>query len=502
MSVYYPSLPTFERLASRGNVVPICRQLMADCLTPVSAFRKMAGEPYAFILESVTGGEKIGRYSTLGCRPFAIFKAKDNNVEIIRDGETRKFHADDPLDAFGQMLAQFKPVRPEEFPGGAGGLTGGAIGYASYDAVRYVEHLPDAPPDDRNLPDLYFLFCDSTIVFDNVNKTVKVVSNAHLDGVTTAQAYHEAVERIESIVELLRRPVGVPTEDITVTSTGEREFDSNFEKADYLMMVDACKDYIRAGDILQVVPSQRLHTQTSADPFNIYRSLRVINPSPYMFYLKLDDLCLIGSSPEVMVQVEGGTITLRPIAGTRPRGDTEEEDKALEEELLADPKERAEHIMLVDLGRNDVGRVAEYNTVEITECMVIERYSHVMHIVSNVVGRLRPGCTALDALRASLPAGTLSGAPKVRAMQIIDEFESTRRGPYGGAVGYIDFFGNLNTCITIRTIVMKGRDAWVQAGGGIVADSVPENEWEETLSKARGLLNAIDVAERQLHNVE
>jgi len=246
------------------------------------------------------------------------------------------------------------------------------------------------------------------------------------------------------------------------------------------------------------VPSQRLHTQTSADPFNIYRALRVINPSPYMFYLKLDDVTLVGSSPEVMVRVDDGIITLRPIAGTRPRGKTEKEDLALEKELLADPKERAEHIMLVDLGRNDVGRVAEYNTVKVTDCMVIERYSHVMHIVSNVVGKLRPGCTALDALRASLPAGTLSGAPKVRAMEIIDEFETTRRGPYGGAVGYIDFAGNMNTCITIRTIVMRGRDAWVQAGGGIVADSVPENEYEETLNKARGLLKAIDVAEKQL----
>jgi anthranilate synthase component 1 len=379
---------------------------------------------------------------------------------------------------------------------------GGAVGYASYDTVRYVEHLPNAPRDDRGLPDLYFLFCDTTIIFDNVSKTVKVVGNARLDGKTTGQAYHEAIERIDGIVELLRRPVAISTEDIAVADGLQREFESNFQKPDYLKMVEACKEYIRAGDIFQVVPSQRLHTRTTADPFNIYRALRVINPSPYMFYLKLDDLQLIGSSPEVMIRVDDGVITLRPIAGTRRRGRTEEEDLELERELLADPKERAEHIMLVDLGRNDVGRVAEYKSVRVTEQMVIERYSHVMHIVSNVTGRLRADCTALDALKASLPAGTLSGAPKVRAMQIIDEFEPTRRGPYGGAVGYIDFFGNLNSCIAIRTIVMKGRDAWVQAGGGIVADSVPENEYEETLNKARGLLKAIDVAERQLQNVE
>ena len=502
MSVYYPSLPTFERLASQGNIVPVCRQLMADCLTPVGAFRKMAGEPHAFILESVTGGEKIGRYSILGCRPFAIFKAKDRDVEITRGDVTETFQSDDPLAALQEMLSQYKPVRPEEFPGGEGGVMGGAVGYASYDAVRYVERLPDAPPDDRGLPDLYFLFCDTMVVFDNVKKTVQVVSNAHVGKSTTGTAYHEATERIEGVIELLRKPAGVPTEDIATGGSGVRRFTSNVSKPDYMRMVEACKEYIRAGDIFQVVPSQRLHTQTGADPFNIYRALRVINPSPYMFYLKLGGLRLIGSSPEVMVKVEDGLITLRPIAGTRRRGATDEEDRALEEDLLADPKERAEHIMLVDLGRNDVGRVAEYNSVKVTDCMVIERYSHVMHIVSNVVGKLRTDCTALDALKASLPAGTLSGAPKVRAMQIIDEFEPTRRGPYGGAVGFIDFFGNMNTCITIRTIVMKGRDAWVQAGGGIVADSIPENEWEETLNKARGLMSAIEVAESQLQNPE
>ena len=502
MSVYYPSLPTFERLAVKGNVVPVCRQLIADSITPVSAFRKMADEPYASILESVTGGEKIGRYSIVGCRPFAIFKAKDRHVEIERHGQKRSFDCDDPLSAFEAMLGEFRQVRPEEFPGSPEGVLGGAVGYASYDAVRYVENLPDAPPDDRGLPDLFFMFCDVMVVFDNVNKTAKVVCNALLDGKTPGEAYQDAIDSIEGLLEMLRRPVTIRNEDVNVEGTVDRTYQSNFRKDDYLKVVDACKEYIRAGDIFQVVPSQRLHTQTAADPFNIYRALRVINPSPYMFYVKLEDLILVGSSPEVMVRVDDGVITLRPIAGTRRRGKTEPEDLALEKELLADPKERAEHIMLVDLARNDVGRVAEPTTIQLSEVMTVERYSYVMHIVSNVTGKLRPGCSSLDALRASLPAGTLSGAPKVRAMEIIDEFEPTRRGPYGGAVGYIDFLGNLNMCIAIRTIVMRGRDAWVQAGGGIVADSVPENEFEETLNKARGLLRAIDVAETQLQNAE
>jgi len=488
---YFPELEEFRARCSLGNVVPVYRQLMADTLTPVSAFQKIAGEPYAFLLESASGPEKIGRYCFVGSDPFAVFRAVGREVQIWERGATRRMEAADPIEAFRQYLRQFRlaPV------GGLPRFSCGAVGYMGYDVVRFIEHLPHCPPDDRGLPDILYMFFDQVLIFDNLNKTIKVVCGARLDGVRPEQAYEQARSRIERLVDRLRTPVTTVSDDIAPGGEVDIPYESNFRREDYLAAVLKCKEYIRAGDVFQVVPSQRLKVRTPAAPLDIYRALRVINPSPYMFYLRMGEVDLIGSSPEVMVRVENRKATVRPIAGTRWRGQTEEEDARLAAELLADPKERAEHIMLVDLGRNDLGRVCKYGTVVADEVMVIEKYSHVMHIVSNVTGELREDTDALDALKACIPAGTLTGAPKVRAMQIIDELEPTKRGPYGGAVGYFDFSGNMDTCITIRTVVLQDGNAYVQAGGGVVADSEPEREFEETLNKARASLRAIQVAE-------
>ena len=489
---YYPSFEQFKDLCGHGNVVPVYRQLMGDALTPVLAFQKLASGPYAFLLESAAGPEKIGRYCFLGSSPFAIFKSTGRRVEIWDGDGPRTLDADDPLEEFRRYLARFRFAAVPDLPR----FSCGAVGYMGYDVVRFVENLPDCPADDRELPDIHYMFFDEVVIFDNLNKTVKVVCSQRTDGMEPQDAYRAATGRVDALIERLRAPVTRTSEDIEPVGEVDLPFESNFERADYLKVVERCKEYIGAGDIFQVVPSQRLKARTSASPFDIYRALRVINPSPYMFFLRFDELRLIGASPEVMVRVENRHVTVRPIAGTRQRGADDEEDERLAEELLADPKERAEHIMLVDLGRNDVGRVAKYNTVELTDTMVIEKYSHVMHIVSEVCGELRDEMDALDALKACLPAGTLSGAPKVRAMEIIDEMEPTKRGPYGGAVGYFDFSGNMDTCIAIRTIIMDGQTAYVQAGGGVVADSVPESEHQETLNKAMALLRAIQVAEK------
>ncbi len=382
-------------------------------------------------------------------------------------------------------------------------FTGGAVGYAGYDTVRYVEHLPNAPQDDRRLADLSFAFYDHMVVFDNVQKTAIVVALAKVTGEVTSasslrSAYEDACGRVDRLVEMLSAPKGnLQPVDIETGGAPTLKYKSNFTQEEYEAGVRKCVDYIRAGDIFQVVFSQRLAAPLSVDPFEVYRTLRVVNPSPFMFFLRTPECTLVGSSPEIMVRVVDGKVTVRPLAGTRRRGATEEEDQRLAEELLADPKERAEHVMLVDLGRNDVGRVAQYGTVEISDVMVIERYSHVMHITSNVTGQLPPDRDAFDALAACLPAGTVSGAPKVRAMEIIDELEPHRRGPYAGAVGYIDFAGNMDTCIALRTIVIQNGTAYVQAGAGIVADSVPATEYEETLNKARGLLKAIEITEER-----
>jgi len=488
---YYPDYTEFKRKCREGNVVPVYRQLMADTLTPVSAFEKIAGGPYAFLLESASGPENIGRYCFLGSSPFALFRCYGDRVEIEEQGAQVRSFRGDPLEEFRSYLGRFKLAAVEGLPR----FSCGAVGWMAYDVVRFIEHLPDCPPDDLGLPDVFFMFFDQILIFDNLNKTIKVVCSQRVDSMKPRKAYRNAIERIDRIVEELRTPVNAFSDDITPMGEVTLPYESNFTREDYLAVVEKAKEYIRAGDIFQVVPSQRLKAQTKAKPFNIYRALRVINPSPYMFYIQAGGLRLIGSSPEVMVRVENRKVTVRPIAGTRRRGKDEEEDQRLARELLADPKERAEHVMLVDLGRNDVGRVSKFRTVKLDEVMVIEKYSHVMHIVSNVSGELRDDADALDALKACLPAGTLSGAPKVRAMEIIDELEPTKRGPYGGAVGYFDFSGNMDTCITIRTVVMDGQTAYVQAGGGIVADSVPETEFQETLNKAKALLRAIQVAE-------
>ena len=510
-----PDFETFAALAREGRIVPVYRELLSDTLTPVSAFCKIEWGACSFLFESVVGGDRIGRYSFVGSDPVRQIEAYGNDV-VLRDaaGE-RRFHSDDPL-AELQKLLDCYPAAPVP---GMPRFFGGAVGYAGYDVVRYTEHLPNAPEDDRRLPDLSFAVYDRMVIFDQLKKTVHVVANAETNGGDLKAAYDTACARVDEICRQLQQGShNLQLTDIDLTefapgepgasATGDRErltthhspltFQSNFTQPEFEQAVERCKEYIRAGDIFQAVISQRLQHETHARPLDIYRALRVVNPSPFMFLLRTPAVTLVGSSPEIMVRVEDGRTTIRPLAGTRQRGKTEAEDRQLAEELLADPKERAEHVMLIDLARNDVGRVSQYGSVELSDVMVVERYSHVMHITSNVTGQLNPGLTALDALRAGLPAGTVSGAPKVRAMQIIDEIEPHRRGPYAGAVGYLDFTGNMDTCIALRTLVMQGQTAYIQAGAGIVADSVPESEYHETLSKARGLLKAIRVAEEQL----
>jgi anthranilate synthase component I len=500
---YHPTFDEFAALARTASVVPVYRQLTGDTLTPVSAFCKIQEGDWSFLFESVIGGERLGRYSFVGSGPFLRFQAFGNRVQIHARAPgadsgpvtlTELEHAD-PLRLLEEKLAAYRAPHLPGLPR----FTGGAVGYAAYDSVRYAERLPNPPHDDRGLPDLCFAFYDRMVIFDHINKTIAAVAHAHVNPADLRRSYQTACERVDRLVERLQQGVAdLQLTDIAPVGEATLPYRSNFEPAEYQAAVDKCKEYIRAGDIFQVVLSQRLQTETKARPFDVYRTLRVVNPSPFLFYVKAGPLCLVGSSPEIMVRVEGDRVTIRPLAGTRPRGKTEEEDARLAEELLADPKERAEHIMLVDLGRNDVGRVAAYGSVQLSEVLTVERYSHVMHLCSTVTGRLQPGKTAFDALRSCLPAGTLSGAPKVRAMEIIDELEPHRRGPYGGAVGYIDFSGNMDTCIALRTMVLKGQTAYLQAGAGIVADSIPANELEETMNKARGLLRALEMAETQL----
>ncbi|TWU12262.1 Anthranilate synthase component 1 [Symmachiella macrocystis] len=493
---YYPDFDTFAKLAADSDVVPIYRQLVSDTLTPLSAYSTIQWGPCSFLFESVVGGEQIGRYSILGADPFLQLDAYGTRILLThQDGRVEERDCDDPLHELEVLLNQFRAVHLPGLPR----FAGGAVGYAGYDTVRYAEHLPDAPKDDRQLPDLSFAFYDRMVIFDQINKTVLVVVHARTDGEDLRADYDAARKRVDELCKQLQMGASdLQVTDINLDEESTLEYRSNFTQPEFEAAVESCKEYIRAGDIFQVVLSQRLELETHARPLDIYRSLRVVNPSPFMFLLKTPAVNLIGSSPEIMVRVEDGQVTIRPLAGTRKRGATEAEDERLSAELLADPKERAEHVMLVDLGRNDVGRIAQYGTVELSDMMVVEKYSHVMHITSNVTGQLAEGRSALDALRAGLPAGTVSGAPKVRAMEIIDEFEPHRRGPYAGAVGYVDFTGNMDTCIALRTMVMQGQTVYVQAGAGIVADSVPESEYQETLNKARGLLKAIEIAEQQL----
>jgi anthranilate synthase component 1 len=513
-----PDYDTFARLTAAHASVPVFATYVCDELTPVSAFARLAeGRRHAFLLESVIGGEKIARYSLLAADPAVIFEARGRRVRICHTatGHVQEMEADDPLTLLESELNRHSRARLPELPR----FVGGAVGYAGYDTVRYYERLPHAPPDDRGLPDLLFGIYESMVVFDHVHKTVRVVAHGNPDLRSSPRgAYDAAVRRIDQIVEELSRPLAMKPVPIDSAAAGQggdvvaAEYTSNFDRPRFEQAVEQCKEYIRAGDVFQVVLSQRLRVQTRAEPFDIYRALRVVNPSPFMFYLRSPRVILVGSSPEIMCRVEDGVVTSRPLAGTRRRGRTEQEDRRLREELLSDPKERAEHVMLVDLGRNDVGRVAEPGSVRLSEVMNVEYYSHVMHLGSNVAGRLAAGRSAFDALRAALPVGTVSGAPKVRAMEIIDELEPTRRGPYAGAVGYIDFAGNMDTCIALRTLVIQPRtgcaesgvaaspqqfyQADVQVGAGIVADSMAAMEYEETLSKARALLTAVALADR------
>ncbi|HET7558399.1 MAG TPA: anthranilate synthase component I [Limnochordia bacterium] len=491
--MYRPSRDQFRALAEPGRLVPVYREVFADTDTPVSALHKLGDAPLAYLLESVEGGEQIGRYSMLGASAAARFHCSGREVTITEGETVRRVLTDDPLAELRALLAAYRPV---EIPG-LPRFYGGAIGYFGYDMVRFFERLPDRHEDAIGLPDAQFLITDDVVIFDHVRRKLLVVACVRTTG-DPERDYDQAEARIEAILAKLRAPaVARPLEDVSEEAEPAVRFTSNHSRESFHRMVEQGKAYIAAGDIFQVVLSQRLATPITSDPFDVYRVLRTLNPSPYMYYLRFaDETTVVGSSPEIMVRLEDGTAHLRPIAGTRPRGRDAVEDARLAAELLTDAKERAEHIMLVDLGRNDLGRVCEYGSVAVDELMVIERYSHVMHIVSNVVGRLREGLDAFDLLRATFPAGTVSGAPKIRAMEIIDELEPTRRGLYAGVIGYFGFSGNMDTCIAIRTMVIKDGVAYVQAGGGVVADSQPEGEYQESLNKARALVRAIELTEQ------
>ena len=494
MPRYFPHSEEFAARAGEAELIPVYRQLLADHLTPVTAFELVGGaEQHALLLESVVGNEKIGRYSFIAAAPSWVYSVKDGHAQRIVAGVVERFKTSDPLADLGRLMGERRYRRDPALPG----FTGGLVGYAGYDTIRYYEgeSLPRPPADDRALPDLLFGMYETLVLFDHVDKTIKVVANAQVKAGDAAAAYRQACLRIDAIVHKLQQPPRSKLGEIDPKAPLTLRYESNFTQAQFELAVNRGKEYIRAGDIFQFVPSQRLRVESTAEPFDVYRALRIINPSPFMFYLKTPSCTLIGASPEILCRVQGREVTTRPLAGTRRRGATEAEDKALEAELLADPKERAEHIMLVDLHRNDIGRVSKIGSVVVSDCMTVERYSHVMHITTNVRGTLDEKSTALDALRVSLPVGTVSGAPKIRAMQIIDELEPTRRGPYGGAVGYLDFAGDMDTCIALRTIVHKDGKFDVQAGAGVVADSVPTSEYEETLSKAKAMLKAVEIAE-------
>jgi anthranilate synthase component 1 len=488
-----PSLEDFKRMAGQGNLIPVYEEVHFDWETPISAFRKIEQGPFSFLLESAEGGEKWGRYSFLGSNPSHILRSKGDVFEIFKGGELfRAGKAQDPLSVLEDFLSRYKPVGYDSLPR----FSGGAVGYANYELIRSYERLPEIHSLDLDVFDTCYMITDTLLVFDNLKHKIKVFSNVFLDDPRPVEeAYQEAEDKIRGIVARLQ---GDPPPSSNPKPFNPSPLSSNLSKDDYLDRVKRTKDYIRAGDAIQVVLSQRFSSDLHCEPFDVYRALRSVNPSPYLFYLKMDDTVLLGASPEVMVRLEGGQMELRPLAGTRRRGRTEEEDLAMEKDLLADEKEKAEHVMLVDLGRNDISRVAETGSVQVTELMKVERYSHVMHIVSNIRGSLASGKNDFDVFRAAFPAGTVSGAPKIRAMEIIEELEPIRRGPYAGAVGYFSFSGNLDTCITIRSILIKDGKAYVQAGAGIVADSDPEKEYVETLNKAQAIFSAIQLAEEGL----
>ena len=472
--MYFPSENDFCQLAAQGNLVPVFREILADMETPVSAFRKIDDGQTSFLLESIEGGEKWARYSFLGSGPARVFRSRDDYYEVLSGGEViASGNCDDPLTKLRELMAEFEPVEVDGLPR----FFGGAVGYLGYDMVRFVEDLPDSNPRHIDSWDACFMLTERLLIFDNMRQKVKLVCNVHLqDGVDPKSAYVEAQRQIEQMIEQLRQPLQIA--DLPKGGDGKQELVPNFEKEKFKAAVERCKEYIRAGDIFQVVLAQRFSGELQSDPFDIYRALRTINPSPYMFFLRFGESLVVGASPELLLRKEGEQVDVRPIAGTLPRGKNPEEDLEHEQRMLADPKECAEHIMLVDLGRNDVGRVARGGTVEVTELMVVERYSHVMHIVSNVRGQLREGLDAFDVFRAAFPAGTLSVSPNILAMDIIDELEPSRREVYGGAVGYFSFSGNMDLAIAIRTLQIEKDKLYLQAGAGIVADSDPELEYQ------------------------
>ncbi len=489
----------FTQLAEQGyNRIPVSRQVLADLDTPLSSYLKLADGPYSFLFESVQGGEKWGRYSIIGLPCRTVLKIFANRVIIEVDGKiSEEFEQEDPLEYVKEFQKRFRVAPLDD----GARFSGGLVGYFGYDTVRYIEpKLRDStPPDPIGNPDILLMVSEEVLVFDNLAGTLSLILNVDPQ---QPDALGRAHKRLDELVEKLPQPaptlapinLEAAVMNLEQLPIHEQDFKSDFTQAEYEAAVERVKAYTLDGDVMQTVPSQRMSIPFRAAPINLYRALRNLNPSPYMYYLKLDDFYVVGSSPEILARVEADVITVRPIAGTRRRGRTEEEDRAMEEELLSDPKEIAEHLMLIDLGRNDVGRVAKTGSVKLTDQMIIERYSHVMHIVSNVTGQLKDDMAAIDVLRATLPAGTLSGAPKIRAMEIIDELEPVKRGVYGGAVGYISWDDNMDTAIAIRTAVIKNETLYIQAGGGVVADSVPALEWKETLNKARAMFRAVAMA--------
>ena len=487
-----PARPEFLKLARTHSLVPLYRTLTADLETPVTAFLRLAAdEPECFILESVEGGENVGRYTFIGIRPYRKIVSRGSAIEITEKSKTRKIEGD-IFALWKQEIEGHTPARLSGLPP----FTAGAVGFFAYDVVRQIEKLPDSTTDDLNMPDATLMFFDEVLAFDHVRKEILLIVTADVRRQKPQTAYDDALKRLNRLAKRLARPLPVLRQKRVA---GKLKVTYKTPKKTFLKSVERAKEYIAAGDIFQVVLSQRFDVEPGVDPFSVYRALRIVNPSPYLYFLRLGvskaaDTHIVGSSPELLVRVQGNRVEYRPIAGTRPRAASEEEDLRIEDELLHDEKERAEHVMLVDLGRNDVGRVSEYGTVKVKDLMFVERYSHVMHLVSSIEGRLRKDMTAVDAFRACFPAGTLSGAPKSRAMEIIEELESTRRGIYGGSVLYADFSGNLTSCIAIRTLLMRGKQGHIQAGAGIVADSVPEKEYEESINKARAVVRAIERA--------
>ncbi|MDP2654528.1 MAG: anthranilate synthase component I [Candidatus Omnitrophota bacterium] len=499
--MHYPDQKEFLRLCRKGNLIPVYREIPGDMDTPVSTYLKLrSGAKYSFLLESVEGEEKLARYSFMATAPKMVIRSQGRELHVttLDQGRIKKERLPikrTPLEYIRQVMRRYRLVDIPGLPRFCGGM----VGYIGYDVVRFFERLPDKPKDDLKLPDILLVLAKDLVIFDHRNHKIKVVRCVHVDPKASADrkiaAYREAVKQIDKTVAKIAKPLKMMGDKIPVGSKIP-SVGSNMTQRQYEDIVQKAKKYIRAGDIIQVVLSQRFCVDLKTGPFEVYRRLRLLNPSPYMYFLNFDDIQIAGSSPELLVRCEDGIVETRPIAGTRRRGKSDAEDQALAKELLADPKERAEHIMLVDLGRNDLGRVCSQGTVKVSEFMAVEKYSHVMHIVSNVKGRLKPSQDAFDVLEAAFPAGTLSGAPKIRAMEIIDELENVSRGPYGGCIGYFSFNGNLDSCITIRTIVIKGKKAYIQAGAGIVADSVPLNEYRETVNKARAQVMAIESAHR------